>query len=126
MKPSMTFRLKNGNILPNAREVSSMIHGQPQEDVEDTINSLMVMQFGQFIDHDITLTAEAEKLCQTCDLEPIQCCDYYLGLRNYTIDQMPAECWPIPVPETDQVFQGSRDGSGIFETRGVFGFWEFH
>ena len=38
MKPSMTFRLKNGNILPNAREVSSMIHGQPQEDVEDTIN----------------------------------------------------------------------------------------
>ena len=77
----------------------------------------MVMQFGQFIDHDLTLTAEAEKICQTCDLEPIQCCDYYLGIRNYTINQMPVECWPIPVPENDQVFQGSLEMGRVLYAR---------
>ena len=87
----------------------------------------MVMQFGQFIDHDLTLTAEAEKICQTCDLEPIQCCDYYLGIRNYTIDQMPAECWPIPVPENDQVFQGSLQMGRVLccKIRFIFGYLMF-
>ena len=45
----MTFRLKNGNTLPNAREVSFMIHGQPQEDLENTINSCNFTKFLIFI-----------------------------------------------------------------------------
>ena len=67
----------------------------------------LVMQFGQFLDHDLTFTAEADHMCLECDIEqPPQCCDYYLGLRNYTIEQMPDDCWPISVPENDRVFQG--------------------
>ena len=34
----MTFVLKSGRILPNARAISTLIHGQPQEDVEDSEN----------------------------------------------------------------------------------------
>ena len=73
------------------------------------IHSTLVMQFGQFLDHDLTFTAEADHMCLECDIEqPPQCCDYYLGLRNYTIEQMPDDCWPISVPENDRVFQGSE------------------
>ena len=75
------------------------------EDPQDSNMSVMVMQFGQFLDHDITLTPEAD-MCRKCGNEPIVCCDYFLNLKNYTKEQMPEECWPIPVPQTDQVFVG--------------------
>ena len=41
IKANMSFQLKNGHVLPNARSVSDLIHGQPQEDVEDSRNSLL-------------------------------------------------------------------------------------
>lgn len=95
----------NDHELPNARLVSTLIHGQT--DIEDTNGmSLMTMQFGQFLDHDLTLTAEAE-MCHKCGEEPIGCCDYFLQRKNYTLDEMPDNCWPIIVPENDPVFQGT-------------------
>ena len=43
------FLEENDHELPNARWVSTVIHGHPNEDLEDNHMSLMVMQFGQFL-----------------------------------------------------------------------------
>lgn len=103
----MKFYLEeNGHLLPNARSISTAIHGHDEDDLAASENSLMVMQFGQFLDHDLTLTAEADLCHKTCDERPIKCCDYFLNRNNYSVYQMPVECWPIPVPENDPVFQG--------------------
>ena len=40
---------KCGHTMYNARWVSTVIHGHPNEDLEDDQMSLMVMQFGQFL-----------------------------------------------------------------------------
>ena len=102
----MRFFLEdNGHELPNARWASTVIHGHPNEDLEDSKMSLMVMQFGQFLDHDITLTAEAD-MCHQCGEEPANCCDYFLQRKNYTAEQMPDSCWPIPISQNDPVFVG--------------------
>ena len=41
-------------VLPNPRWMSQRNH--PDEDLPDTRYTHMVMQFGQFLDHDMTLT----------------------------------------------------------------------
>ena len=57
-------------------------------------------------DHDITLTAEAD-MCHQCGEDlPVSCCDYFLELRNYTVEEMPENCWPIPIIPDDPVFVG--------------------
>lgn len=72
------------------------------------IFSLMVMQFGQFLDHDLTLTAEDETCAPSCERRRSSiCCDHILGLNNYTYHNMPKECWPILVPNGDPVFHGN-------------------
>ena len=43
--------------LPNPRSVSRAVH-RPGQGVRSANVSLMVMQFGQFLDHDVTLTPE--------------------------------------------------------------------
>ena len=71
-------------------------------------SSLMVMQFGQFLDHDLTLTAEDETCAPSCERRRSSiCCDHILGRNNYTHDNMPKECWPILVPNDDPVFHGN-------------------
>ena len=49
--------------LPNPRAMSKKNH--PDENKPDTRYTHMVMQFGQFLDHDLTLTPEQELHC--CD-----------------------------------------------------------
>ena len=100
---NMNFFTNAGSELPNARLVSEIIHGHETEDFKAENMSLLLMQFGQFLDHDITLTAEAE-MCHKCGEEPVRCCDYYLEQKNYTRDQMPENCWPIPIPTSDTIF----------------------
>jgi len=56
----------NPSTLPNARSVSRAVH-RPQQGEKSTNATLMLMQFGQFLDHDITLTPEPEAEC--CDEE---------------------------------------------------------
>ena len=70
-------------------------------------NSLMVMQFGQFLDHDVTLTAEAD-MCKSCGETVELCCTYFLGELNYRPEDMPNNCWPIPVPDKDPDFGGKN------------------
>ena len=39
----------------------------PDEDQPDTRYTHMVMQFGQFLDHDLTLTPKDGKIARCCD-----------------------------------------------------------
>ena len=47
-------------FLPSARLVSTTIHNAGSTDISDQFLTLLVTQFAQFIDHDITLTPEEE------------------------------------------------------------------
>ncbi|XP_035678849.1 peroxidasin-like [Branchiostoma floridae] len=78
---------RDGTPLPSARLVSTTVH----EDLRKSspVNTHMVMQFGQFLDHDITLTpnfAEGEE-----------------GLRC-PCDSTDERCFNIPVPSDDPDF----------------------
>jgi len=71
-------------LLPNPRWMSQRNH--PEEDVPDARYTHMVMQFGQFLDHDITLTPKDEELncCKRNNLDP--------------------KCFVIPIPPRDRFY----------------------
>ena len=48
------------STLPSPRKISSVMHRR-EEPVGDSTVTVMLMQFGQFLDHDITLTPEQGK-----------------------------------------------------------------
>ena len=73
--------------LPNVREVSKTF--DPDLDIPQDTYSLMVMQFGQFLDHDMALTPEVEQH---------ECCEHP--------DR--EECFPIFIPREDP-FYSSRE-----------------
>ena len=62
----------------------------------------MLMQYGQFLDHDITLTPVNKGVhniildCRACD-------------SSQTVHP---ECWPIPVPRNDPYFPALNISSG--------------
>ena len=75
--------------LPNPRSISSMLHSIVLTPTDDSI-SMMVMQFGQFLDHDISLTPEVN-----IDIGKQTCCDSPLPSP---------ECFPIPIPLPDPAY----------------------
>ena len=70
--------------LPPAREVSSTFH--PGSDLPQDRFSLMVMQFGQFLDHDLALTPEVELH---------SCCEH---------PDQHGDCLPIQIPSQDPFY----------------------
>eukprot|EP00095_Tigriopus_kingsejongensis_P003939 maker-scaffold473_size162088-snap-gene-0.25 protein:Tk03939 transcript:maker-scaffold473_size162088-snap-gene-0.25-mRNA-1 annotation:"hypothetical protein DAPPUDRAFT_42141" len=94
------FRSVGGKPLPSPRLVSVVVHA----DVSHLHGryTLMLMQFGQFLDHDITLTPvnkgfpDAILDCRACD-------------SSQTVHP---ECWPIPVPKNDPYFPALNTTSG--------------
>lgn len=78
-------RAENGDELPNARNVSRFIHGSNDcSNPDNNVLTHLTMNFGQFMDHDITL-AEAQGLnCEPYNPNP--------------------ECINIEVPADDDVF----------------------
>ena len=50
----------SSSTLPSPRKISSVVH-RGEEPVGDSTVTVMLMQFGQFLDHDITLTPEQGK-----------------------------------------------------------------
>ncbi|KAF7492476.1 Peroxidase, partial [Sarcoptes scabiei] len=86
-------RARDGSELPNARLVSLSIAQESQP--QSSQYSLMLMQFGQFVDHDLSRTA----LTRTHDNNKISCCDENL-IRDPRF--LHPACFIIPVPSQDQ------------------------
>ncbi|KAF5294860.1 hypothetical protein FQA39_LY00344 [Lamprigera yunnana] len=78
----------DGKSLPNARNVSVLVHRPLYKN--DTQFTIMLAVWGQFIDHDITATA----LSQTSHGKNIACC-----LKNEHPD-----CFSIPIDKEDSFF----------------------
>ncbi|KAH9415049.1 hypothetical protein DERP_013519 [Dermatophagoides pteronyssinus] len=85
-------RAMDGSELPNARQIS--MHISPESQIENDFYSTMLMQFGQFIDHDISRTA----ITRTHDDKRISCCDEKVRQNPKLLH--PA-CFVIPVPLDD-------------------------
>uniref|UniRef100_A0A0K2TLR4 Peroxidasinlike [Acyrthosiphon pisum] n=1 Tax=Lepeophtheirus salmonis TaxID=72036 RepID=A0A0K2TLR4_LEPSM len=85
----------NGSYLPNARVVSNAFHQGNRITSRKHNYTLMLMQWGQFLDHDISFTPNVRALrsgeafnCNSCDS---------------TLFVHPA-CFPIMIPKNDPYF----------------------
>lgn len=73
--------------LPGARAVSVVVHqGQKGQRGHEPV-SLMVMQFGQFLDHDLTMTQEHDR----------QCCDQVMKSEDDLEEEELRSCFNIDV-----------------------------
>ncbi|CAO4368063.1 unnamed protein product [Caenorhabditis nigoni] len=86
-------RTTTGSRLPSPRAISNVVHHAKK--LEHAKYSHFVMEFGQFIDHDITHSP----VDQNTDGTPLNCsrCD-----SNRSVSP---SCFPIPVPATDLHFE---------------------
>ena len=92
------FRRHNSKYhLPNARKLSNHIHAGNDNHFPELTN--MVMQIGQFLDHDITLTAEINQCKPGCPAEIEMNCCMYLNMT-----ERPKSCYPIAIPRKDAFF----------------------
>ena len=80
----------SGGELPSARLVSSQVHRD--SGFHDHAVTVMLVAWGQFTDHDITLTAEIDEVLQ----EDFNCCS-----GPNTTHPM---CFPIEIPAGDHFF----------------------
>lgn len=115
-----------GQLLPSPRLVSTTVHYDI--DVPHVRYSLLVMQFGQFLDHEITMTPLSEGSCQTplnYTMEEIfWLCYYYLksieGFEGSILDckrcdsreRVHQECYPITIPEDDAFYPSVNEVTG--------------
>ncbi|XP_066595076.1 uncharacterized protein [Prorops nasuta] len=90
-------RAKNGRPLPSAREVTNLIH--QHRDVPLASITHMLMQWGQFVDHDITATAQSRGFNGTVP----QCC-LNGGAGFQPPEFMHPHCLPIAVSSQDNFF----------------------
>nr|XP_046911836.1 uncharacterized protein LOC124492873 isoform X1 [Dermatophagoides farinae]XP_046911838.1 uncharacterized protein LOC124492873 isoform X1 [Dermatophagoides farinae] len=94
--PRKSSAKKNKN-LPSPRLVSVVVHGDTHS--PHVRYSLMTMQWGQFLDHDLTftpmyLTSNGQLLnCKSCN-------------SRKTVHP---ECWPITIPKNDPFFKNSKN-----------------
>lgn len=83
-----------GGPLPSAREISTIIH--QDHDIEMGGITLLLMQFGQFLDHDITASAQSRGFNGSV---PRCCTD---GGRDFQPPHlMHPDCLPIAVSPSD-------------------------
>ncbi|XP_076752615.1 uncharacterized protein LOC143424444 [Xylocopa sonorina] len=90
-------RSVSGKPLPSARRVTTMIH----EDKNIPLASVthMLMQWGQFVDHDLTATGQSRGFNGSVP----QCCLEF-GAAFQPAEFMHPECLPISVNEDDDFF----------------------
>ncbi|RXG68404.1 Chorion peroxidase [Armadillidium vulgare] len=94
------IRSVTGGFLPSPRRISTAIHNDISH--PHPRYTLMVMQFGQFLDHDITFTP-LNKGFQNSILDCRDC---------QSQQRVHPECWPIPVPDNDPYFPSVNISSG--------------
>ena len=80
-----------GTTLPNPRKVSREVH--TSESDPDPRYTLMVMQWGQFVDHDLTHSPMVRGHANSV-----------LDCRDCESSREHPACFPIPVPEEDRFF----------------------
>ncbi|ESP00222.1 hypothetical protein LOTGIDRAFT_238662 [Lottia gigantea] len=88
----------NCGLLPTAREVSKAIHPALSVNAENTV---MLMQWGEFMDHDMTGAAINQPHVNR------GCCnhvDVQRGLPHPDIATCNGECFPIIIPKDDPYF----------------------
>ncbi|BES92212.1 Animal haem peroxidase [Nesidiocoris tenuis] len=83
----------SGNQLPRSRIVSRTMH--PDEGFHDHAGTVLIVAWGQFLDHDYTLTATPED--QLTHNEPEECCKRPPHLKN-------PYCMEIEIPEDDYYY----------------------
>ncbi|CAG9854931.1 unnamed protein product [Phyllotreta striolata] len=86
--------------LPSAREISAKIHRDKDQELHAV--TLMFMQWGQFIDHDVTSVVKTRGFNGTVP----RCCDL-IGRRALPEELSHPACLPIEVPENDRFFEKS-------------------
>ncbi|KAL8583777.1 hypothetical protein ACOMHN_036412 [Nucella lapillus] len=86
-------RLYNGLHLPSPRLVSSLLMATPHI-TNDDAHTHMLMQWGQFLDHDLDLSPQAISFSRFSD-----------GTRCNETCENRNPCYPIPVPNSDQRIQ---------------------
>lgn len=86
-------KLYNGYHLPSPRLVSSLLVSTPHI-TDDEVHTHMLMQWGQFIDHDMDLAPQAISFSRFSD-----------GTRCNETCENKNPCYPIPVPNSDQRIQ---------------------
>ncbi|XP_037069335.1 chorion peroxidase-like [Pollicipes pollicipes] len=69
----------------------------PTHHAENAQHSMLLMQFGQFLDHDVTHTP----MIETDDGVKISCCRYGVKVREGEIH---SECYPIEMPPNDPFY----------------------
>lgn len=94
------MRSVTGGLLPSARTVSTSIHNDISH--PHARYTLMVMQFGQFLDHDITFTP-LNKGFQNSILDCRDC---------QSPERVHPECWPITVENNDPFFPSVNIATG--------------
>ncbi|XP_046580897.1 chorion peroxidase-like [Haliotis rubra] len=97
-------RGSDGNDLPNPRLVSRTLHASDENVPESPVHTHLVMQWGQFIDHDIIITpiqTGADDSVITCcvdDIPPDSPPELIALLEDRDV------CFPIPIPPGDPTF----------------------
>ncbi|XP_011866914.1 PREDICTED: uncharacterized protein LOC105561494 isoform X2 [Vollenhovia emeryi] len=90
-------RSRDGRPLPSARDVTSLIH--ENKDVPLASITHMLMQWGQFVDHDLTATGQSRGFNGTIP----QCC-LQGGVGFQPPEFMHPECLPIAVNLRDNFY----------------------
>ncbi|XP_059614078.1 chorion peroxidase [Phlebotomus argentipes] len=92
-----------GQPLPSTRDISRFVF--PDVDRPHATYNLLVMQFGQFISHDVTMTASVTSQSG----RPISCCSED-GSRPLPPSQSHFACMPIPISPDDEFYAQFNQG----------------
>ncbi|CAD5121885.1 DgyrCDS10346 [Dimorphilus gyrociliatus] len=91
---------KNNKPLPSARLVSLTIHQQSNDTKHNKFLTCAIMNYGQFLDHDLSFTATAKITVGEKKINP-DCGESFC-------ETVLEECEPITIPNDDPIFKPSR------------------